>query len=242
MTNGSSVLLFSRSARIWNASSSYSWAISHLQHNSVGTNQWARINIPWRFRQPWHRAEQDDHEYQLERQWKSPGNRSGGEGETVRHPIRQREASNVQDQFNDDQLATPLQSRGFRLPNGRCGCIDAISDASHNSPNYQLWHAVGRNLDESANSHDRGADQDCLLPAKDFTQPQSNAGADEASYVVESYNSSCAQRSDTLETLAESYTPKRPVCEGPARLWTFRKSGVTITPPGLGQSWSWRCS
>ena len=116
---GSSSVLFSRSARIGNASSSYSWAMSHLAAMSENLRGLGSLSLPRGLWQPRRGCKQDDDENELQSKRHSPINSGTSERHAVVHPVGKRKAGNVQDELDHYQLSSPLDLTCLGLPN-RC--------------------------------------------------------------------------------------------------------------------------
>ena len=159
-----------------------------------------RLTVPplrdkpsWRLREPGDSRIEDGDEYELKRQRDSPSHGSWHVREAERDPIAQHKASNVQDQFDNDQLAAPGGFRRLGLPWRCSGSVDAVADPCDDASNDDLSDGVCCNLEEGTNAHDCRPDQDSLLTAEPVADEEGGNGAEETTDVVE-----CSDRA--LET------------------------------------------
>ncbi len=71
-----------------------------------------------------------------------------------------------QGSLDHNKLASTVRSRAFGLPRWYRGSIETISHSGNNPPSDELWKTIRCTLDDSANNHDRGTDEDGATSAK----------------------------------------------------------------------------
>ena len=128
---------------------------------------------------------QDDDEDELQRQRDAPRDSAGQVGETEGDPVGERESGDVHDEFDDDEFASPRCLRGLRLVGRRGSSINSVADSSHNPTHDHVRHAVRRALQQSADTHDCRADEDCVLAAHVVAEDERGDCTEETTNVVD---------------------------------------------------------
>ncbi|KAL8792538.1 MAG: hypothetical protein Q9195_004908, partial [Heterodermia aff. obscurata] len=95
-----------------------------------------------------------------------------------------RKASNVQNHFNNHELASPVCLRRLGLPYRSRSSIQAISQTCNDATSDHLPGAVGGDLQDSPNTHDRGANQYRLFPAQPLSEREGGNSAEKASDII----------------------------------------------------------
>lgn len=86
--------------------------------------------------------------------------------EPIRDPIRQREPRNIHNHLNNNKFTTPTRLRCLTLPNRRRRSVDTITYTSDHSADEHLALAVRGDLQDGADTEDRGAEQHAVLAAE----------------------------------------------------------------------------
>ena len=137
------------------------------------------------FWQPRNRCIEDEDEDELEREWESPGDGAVDEGEAIGDPIAEGETGDVQYQLDDNELPSPRGGGSFSLPDGSSGSVHAISQTSDDAARNHLGHAEGRNLQDGADGHDGGTNEDRVAATETLAEGEGGDGAKEAANVVD---------------------------------------------------------
>jgi hypothetical protein len=139
---------------------------------------------------------QDDDEDELQRQRDAPRDSAGQVGEAECDPVGERESGDVHDQLDDDELASPCCLRGFRLVGRSRRRINSIADSGHNPTDNHVRDAVRRALQQSADTHDRCTDEDCVLAAHVVAEDERSDCSKETANVVD--RGYCALHADVV--------------------------------------------
>jgi hypothetical protein len=151
-----------------------SFVEASLHHQPTGT-----------LRQPWYGGVQNDDEDELESERYSPRNSAAEERKSESDPVGQREASDVHDELDDNELASPRRLRRLRLPWRRCRCVHTVSDSCDNAAYDHMGYAVCRALEKSTDAHYGRSDENCLLTAEVVAEYECCDGAKKAADVVD---------------------------------------------------------
>lgn len=101
----------------------------------------------------------------------------------------QREPKDVHNHLNNNQLASPTRLTRLTLPHGRGTGIDTVPDTRDDAANEHLREAKSGGLQDGADGHDCGADEDGVLAAEALADPYCGNCAEEAANVVDCGNS-----------------------------------------------------
>ena len=93
----------------------------------------------------------------MESERKAPGHWSRDVGEAIGDPIAEGETGNVQDQFNDNELASPGRFGGLGLPYRSSGCVHSVTQAGNDPADIHLRNPIGCDLQDGTNGHNGGA-------------------------------------------------------------------------------------
>lgn len=114
---------------------------------------------------------------------RGPGETQPGKGRRGRHT--QREPKDVHNHLNDNQLASPTRLTSLALPHGRGTGIDTVSDTRHDAADKHLREAESGGLQDGADGHDCGTNENGVLAAEALTDPYCGNCAEEAANVVD---------------------------------------------------------
>jgi hypothetical protein len=146
-----------------------------LKHRSV-------ICLPGRLWQPRNGRVENEDEEKLEGQRQPPAHGTTYKGEPVVYPVAQAEAPDVTYKLDDDKFSSPFDGRGFCLPNW-CSCsVQAVADASRHSANEHLSQTVRRDLKNSSDAHNGGADEDGFSSTEFLSKPNGDDGSEKTTW------------------------------------------------------------
>jgi hypothetical protein len=151
-----------------------SFVEASLHHQPTGT-----------LRQPGHSGVQDDNEDELECQRNPPRNSTAKERESESDPVGQREAGDVHDELDDNELTSPRCLRRLGLPWRRCRCVHTVSDSCDDAAYDHMGYAVCRALEKSTDAHYGRSDENCLLTAEVVAEYECCDSAKKAADVVD---------------------------------------------------------
>lgn len=121
--------------------------------------------------------------------------------------------SDVQDQFDNDKLASPSRFTRLSLPRRGGACIQTVSNTSNDSSNDHLRNAKSRDLQQGANTEDCCSQQNRLFSSDHIAQEVCCDGSEEAPNVVDGRD--CPQEGAVVAVKAESatFTKERGILE-----------------------------
>lgn len=77
-----------------------------------------------------------------------------------------------------------MRLRRFGLPYRGSSSVQAVTQTGDNATNDHLRGAVGSDLQDSSNTHDRGAEQDRFLPTQPLSEGKGGHSAEETANVI----------------------------------------------------------
>lgn len=130
----------------------------------------------------------DQSEEDLERYGESPLDGIRGVGETEDHPVGNKGTDSDHCTFKTDQEATVVSVGAFRLPDGDCGRVHAVSEARYNTADDELTETPfitkGDRCNQGTNGQDIGTSKDQASAAEFLAKEHREQRAEETADLI----------------------------------------------------------
>lgn len=140
-----------------------------------------------RLREEHDKGQNDRGEEDLESKRESPGNLVGvGEHQTEVNPVTDGDTAGNHGTLDHDHLTTTVGLAALGLPGGNGGGVDTVPEARDETTDDQLGELVRGTLQDRANTHDEGTEEDRLATTEHVTDPDGGDRTGETAQVVRS--------------------------------------------------------